>query len=96
MTLPDHPTDAFGAHIAELVAEHITPAINKVVALIDDGKLSYSVRRLAELTDISKTELYNAINRGDLTPSYPTKHAVVLRDEAIRWLLSLPNEEPRS
>lgn len=96
MTLPDTPTTTFTAdQIAELVARKLQPSLDKVTALLQDGQLSYSVRRLAELTDIGKTELYNAMKRGDLVASYPTSNAVITRDEAIRWLTSLPNEEPR-
>jgi len=94
MTLPTNPTiDA--DQIAALVAQKLLPSLDKVSTLLDDGKMSYSVRRLAELTDVSRTELYEAIKRGDLVPSYPTSNAVILRDEAVRWLMSLPNEEPK-
>lgn len=81
--------------IAELVAQKLLPTFDKGTTVLADGRLAYSVRRLADLVDVSRTELYEAIKRGDLVASYPTSNAVIPRDEAIRWLKSLPNEEPK-
>lgn len=56
--------------------------------------LSMSVRDAADYTGVSRTELYAAINRGDLIARYPTTKAVIETGELIAWLQSRPTERP--
>ncbi|GAA4774310.1 hypothetical protein [Microbacterium gilvum] len=57
-------------------------------------KLSYSVPNLALATDLSVDSISKAIKAGDLVANYFGTKPVVTRDEARRWLESLPNEKP--
>lgn len=57
-------------------------------------KLSYSVEGLAEATQLSKDSISKAIKNNALVASYYGVKPLILRDEAIRWLKSLPNERP--
>jgi hypothetical protein len=57
-------------------------------------KLSYSVDGLAEATQLSKDSISKAIKNNTLVASYYGVKPLILRDEAIRWLKSLPNERP--
>lgn len=58
------------------------------------NKLSYSLKSLAEATDLSVDSIQNAIKKDELVPSYYGSKPIILRDEARRWLASLPNEKP--
>lgn len=57
-------------------------------------KLSYSLQSLAEATDLSVDSIQKAIKKDELVPSYFGSKPIILRDEARRWLASLPNEKP--
>ena len=57
-------------------------------------KLSYSVQNLAAATDLSTDSINKAIKNGDLVPNYFGSKPLITRDEARRWLESLPNEKP--
>lgn len=57
-------------------------------------KLSYSVQNLAAATDLSVDSIQKAIKKDELVPSYFGSKPIILRDEARRWLASLPNEKP--
>ena len=57
-------------------------------------KLSYSVPNLAAATDLSVDSIQKAIKKGDLVPSYFGVKPLITREEARRWLGSLPNEKP--
>lgn len=57
-------------------------------------KLSYSVQNLASATDLSVDSITKAIKKGDLVPNYFGTKPLITRDEARRWLDSLPNEKP--
>lgn len=54
-----------------------------------------SVRNAAEFIGVSRTELYEAIKRGDLIAYYPTTKAVIETEELLAWLRSRPTESPR-
>lgn len=54
-----------------------------------------SVRAAADFIGVSRTELYEAIKRGDLIARYPTTKAVIETDELIAWLRSRPTQSPR-
>lgn len=55
-------------------------------------KLSYSVPNLAAATDLSVDSIQKAIKNGDLVANYFGAKPLVTREEARRWLNSLPNE----
>jgi excisionase family DNA binding protein len=55
-------------------------------------KLSYSIRELAEATGLSVDSIYKAIRDKDLTTKKFGTKPLVLREEAERWLKSLPSD----
>lgn len=57
-------------------------------------KLSYSLASLADATDLSVDSIQKAIKKAELVPSYFGSKPIILRDEARRWLDSLPNDKP--
>lgn len=57
-------------------------------------KLSYSVQNLATATDLSVDSIQKAIKRGDLVANYFGTKPIITRDEARRWIESLPTERP--
>lgn len=57
--------------------------------------LAMSVRDAAKYTGVSRTELYEAIKRGDLIARFPTTKAVIETQELREWLRSRPTESPR-
>lgn len=58
------------------------------------NKLSYSLASLADATDLSVDSIQKAIKKDELVPSYFGSKPIILRDEARRWLDSLPNDKP--
>jgi len=52
--------------------------------------LSYSIQELAEATSLSRSILYEAIQRQQLTAHKLGRRTVVLRCDAIAWLNALP------
>jgi len=60
-------------------------------------KLAYSIPNLAKAVDLSVDTIRKAIDKGDLTQSYPTtagRKPIIDRREAERWLSALPTERP--
>lgn len=57
-------------------------------------KLSYSLASLADATDLSVDSIQKAIKKDELVASYFGSKPIILRDEARRWLDSLPNDKP--
>jgi len=57
-------------------------------------KLSYSYQSLSEATDLSVDSIQKAVKNNELVASYFGSKPLILRDEARRWLASLPNEKP--
>lgn len=57
-------------------------------------KLSYSYQSLSEVTDLSVDSIQKAVKNNELVASYFGTKPLILRDEARRWLASLPNEKP--
>lgn len=57
-------------------------------------KLSYSYQSLADATDLSVDSIQKAVKANELVASYFGTKPLILRDEARRWLSSLPNEKP--
>lgn len=56
-------------------------------------KLAYSVRELADATGLSDQQVYNHINRGDLTAKHSGTKKIILAAEARRFIDSLPDED---
>lgn len=56
------------------------------------GRLAYSVAELAGAIGISARQIYNHIDRRDLTPVYSGTKAIIPVAEAERFLASLPDE----
>lgn len=63
----------------------------KTVPVLD--KLAYTLPNFAAAVDVSLTVIRDAINAGDLVPSYPSTRPVITREEGERWLKSLPTEK---
>ncbi|KQQ65035.1 hypothetical protein [Microbacterium sp. Leaf320] len=57
-------------------------------------KLSYSIPNLAIASDLSVDSIQKAIKRGDLVANYFGTKPIITRDEARRWIESLPTEKP--
>lgn len=57
-------------------------------------KLAYSIPNFARAVDVSIEKVRQHIERGDLVKSYVDSKPVILREEGMRWLRSLPNEKP--
>lgn len=54
-----------------------------------------SVRDASAYIGVSRSELYEAIKRGDLIAYYPTTKAVIETQELLEWLRSRPTQSPR-
>ena len=57
-------------------------------------KLAYSIPNFAAAVDLSVTTIYDAIKAKELTPSYPNRKPLIMREEGERWLRTLPAERP--
>jgi hypothetical protein len=55
------------------------------------AKLAYTVQNLAVAVDVSESTIRRAIDKGELTASYPTSRPIITRESAQTWLESLPN-----
>ena len=52
--------------------------------------LAYTVAEAVKAAAVSRTELYRAAGRGDITLRKRGKRSIILADELKRWLASLP------
>lgn len=59
----------------------------------EQKKLAYSVRELAEATGLSDQQIYNHINRGDITAKHSGTKKIILAAEAERFIAELPDED---
>lgn len=57
-------------------------------------QLAYSIPNFAKAVDVSLEKVRQHIDRGNLVKSYIDSKPVILREEGLRWLRSLPNEKP--
>lgn len=55
-------------------------------------RLAYSVPELAKLTGLSDQQIYNHIDRGDLSPKFSGRKRIIPVDEAKRFIAELPDE----
>ncbi len=56
-------------------------------------RLTYTVAELAEAVRVSDQQIYNHIKRGDLTPRYSGRKALIPVEEARRFVAELPDED---
>jgi hypothetical protein len=54
------------------------------------SRLAYSIRRLADETDTSRTLIYQEISAGRLLARKIHRRTLILRSDAIEWLRGLP------
>jgi hypothetical protein len=57
-------------------------------------RLAYSIERLAKMTDLSRSSLYEEIAAGRLVARKSGRRTIVTRRDAIRWLRSLGQMRP--
>ena len=55
-----------------------------------DRRLGYSIARLAKMTDLSRSSLYEEIAAGRLVGRKASRRTIITRRDAVRWLQSLP------
>lgn len=55
-------------------------------------KLAYSIPNFAAAVDLSVSSIREAIDKGDLIPSYSNSKPIITKAEGERWLTSLPSE----
>jgi hypothetical protein len=54
------------------------------------SRLAYSIKRLANETDTSRTLIYEEIAAGRLLARKIHRRTIILRSDAIEWLRGLP------
>lgn len=59
---------------------------------VEKPKLAYNLEEAAEATGYSVSTLRTAIRRNDLLARYANTKAIILADELLDWLKSLPTE----
>lgn len=57
------------------------------------NRLAYSVASLAKAVDVSGRQIYNHIERGDLSPKFSGRKAIIPVKEAVRFVDELPDED---
>lgn len=57
-------------------------------------KLAYSIPNFAKAVDVSIEKVRQHIARGNLVRTYIDTKPVIMREEGLRWLRSLPSEKP--
>ena len=57
---------------------------------MDTEPLAYTIPAAVKAAAVSRTELYRAVSRGELTLRKRGKRSLILADELRRWVLSLP------
>jgi hypothetical protein len=55
--------------------------------------LAYTIPAAVKAAAVSRTELYRAVGRGELTFRKRGKRSIILADELKRWLDSLPTSK---
>jgi hypothetical protein len=58
--------------------------------------LAYTIPAACKAAAVSRTELYRAVGRGELTMRKRNKRSLILADELRRWVQSLPASSNRS
>lgn len=57
---------------------------------MDTEPLAYTIPAAVKAAAVSRTELYRAVGRGELTLRKRGKRSLILADELRRWVQSLP------
>jgi excisionase family DNA binding protein len=65
-------------------------AIQEDKSQLPDGKLAYSIKRFADLTDLGRSTIYEAIKNGNLVARKNGKRTLITASDGMRWLKSLP------
>ena len=52
--------------------------------------LAYTIAEVVKVAAVSRTELYRAIQRGELTMRKRGNRSLIMTDELKRWLNALP------
>lgn len=66
--------------------------MKKTEPVLPENKLMFSVPTLADLADVSPNHIHNQIKNGDLVASRMGRRKLISREEATRFLKSLPTE----
>lgn len=56
----------------------------------EHDKIAYTPKSLSQATDTGLTKIWEAIKAGDLKARKLGRKRLILRDEAMEWLKSLP------
>jgi len=57
---------------------------------MESEQLAFTVAEAVKAAAVSRTELYRAVGRGELTMRKRGKRSLILVDELRRWLANLP------
>lgn len=57
----------------------------------DNQAIALTINEAVAVTKLSRSELYRAFHRGDLTAKKQGRRTLILRDELIRYMSALPN-----
>lgn len=60
----------------------------------DPDQLAYSIPESATKVNVSRAEMYNRLNRGDLRAKKLGRRTVILHDDLMAYLVSLPDYVP--
>lgn len=61
-----------------------------------DAPLAYSVTQGAERANVSRAELYNILNRGELKAKKLGRRTVILHEDLQSYLANLPDYAPEA
>ena len=73
-------------------AEQALPLDDRFVITFD--RTSYTVAEWARACGLGETTIRDHIKGGYLIPQYPNSKAIITLEEGLRWLRSLPAEDP--
>lgn len=57
----------------------------------DSQAIALTINEAVAATKLSRSELYRAFHRGDLTAKKQGRRTLILREELVRYMTSLPN-----
>lgn len=66
--------------------------MNADPAPIEKAKLAYNIQEAADATGYSTDTIRRAIRNNDLTVRYANSKPIILTEELLGWLRSLPTE----
>jgi hypothetical protein len=59
--------------------------------MVHSETIALTINEAVAASKLSRTELYRAFNRGDLTAKKQGRRTLILRDDLVRYLSALPN-----